>query len=126
MEAPDDLKYSREHEWVQVDGNTAVMGITDYAQSELGDVVFVELPEIGTEIESGEAFGTIEAVKAVSELYSPLGGKVVEINQKLEDDPALVNQSPYGDGWMVKIEMKNTDELAELMDAAGYQEMVGA
>jgi glycine cleavage system H protein len=126
MEAPDDLKYSKEHEWVHVDGNTAVIGITDYAQGELGDVVFVELPEIGTEIESGEAFGTIEAVKAVSELYSPLAGKVIEINEKLEDDPALVNQSPYGDGWMVKIEIKDEEGLADLMNAAGYKEMVGA
>jgi len=126
MEAPDDLKYSKEHEWIRVDGDTGVVGITDYAQSELGDVVYVELPQIGQELTSGEPFGTIEAVKAVSELYSPASGEVVEINDKLEGDPALVNQSPYGDGWMIRLKLKSPDDLSGLMDAAGYKSMIGA
>jgi glycine cleavage system H protein len=126
MEAPDDLKYSKEHEWIRVDGDTGVVGITDYAQSELGDVVYVELPQVGQELTGGEPFGTIEAVKAVSELYSPASGEVVEINDKLEGDPALVNQSPYGDGWMIKLKMKSPDDLSGLMDAAGYKDMIGA
>ena len=126
MDAPDDLKYSKEHEWVKVDGDTGVIGITDYAQGELGDVVYVEFPEVDRELGKGEAFGTIEAVKAVSELYCPISGTVVEINDKLEDDPALVNQSPYGDGWMIKIKLNNPDELSELMGADDYKKMIGA
>jgi glycine cleavage system H protein len=126
MEAPDDLKYSKEHEWVRVDGETGVVGITDYAQSELGDIVYVELPEIGRQLVSGSPFGTIEAVKAVSELYCPVSGEVAEINDKLEGDPALVNQSPYDDGWMIKLKLKSPDEVSGLMDAAAYKEMIGA
>lgn len=126
MEAPDDLKYSKEHEWVRAGGDTGVIGITDYAQSELGDVVYVELPEIGRELGKGDAFGTIEAVKAVSELYCPVSGTVLETNDKLESDPALVNQVPYGDGWMIKIKLSKPDELSELMEADGYKEMIGA
>lgn len=125
METPNDLKYSKDHEWVRVEGDQVVVGITDYAQGELGDVVFVEMPEIGKKLEQGEAFGTIEAVKAVSDLYCPVSGEVVEINDKLENDPALVNQSPYEDGWMVKVTASDMSELDELMDAAAYKEMVG-
>jgi glycine cleavage system H protein len=126
MEAPDDLKYSKEHEWVRVDGDIGVIGISDYAQGELGDVVYVELPEIGQELKCGNPFGTIEAVKAVSELFCPVSGEVIEVNDKLEGDPALINQSPYGDGWMIKLKLANPDELSGLMDAAGYKDMIGA
>lgn len=126
MEAPDDLKYSKEHEWVRVDGDIGVIGISDYAQGELGDVVYVELPEIGQELKSGDPFGTIEAVKAVSELLCPVSGEVTEINDKLESDPALINKYPYGDGWMIKLKLANPDELTGLMDAAGYKDIVGA
>ncbi len=126
MDTPDNLKYSKEHEWVKVEGDTAIIGITDYAQGELGDVVYVELPEVGTEVSSGETFGTIEAVKAVSELYSPISGEVLEINGGLEDEPAAVNQSPYDDGWMIKVKISDSKELDDLMDAAGYEEMIGA
>jgi glycine cleavage system H protein len=126
MEVPDDLRYSKEHEWARVDGDSAEVGITDYAQSELGDIVYVELPQIGQELKKGEAFGTIEAVKAVSELFCPVSGEVAAINDKLEGDPALVNQSPYADGWMIKVTLTNPDEVTEMMDAAAYKEMTGA
>ncbi|MCK4656667.1 MAG: glycine cleavage system protein GcvH [candidate division Zixibacteria bacterium] len=126
MEVPDDLKYSKEHEWIRVDGDIGVIGISDYAQGELGDVVYVELPEIGKELKSGDPFGTIEAVKAVSELFCPVSGEVTEVNEKLEGDPALINQTPYGDGWMIKLKLANPDELSGLMDAAGYKDMIGA
>ncbi len=124
MDFPQELKYSKEHEWIKVEGDTATIGITDYAQNELGDVVFVELPESGESFKKNEAFGTIEAVKAVSELYVPVSGEVVEINEKLEDDAALVNSSPYGDGWMIKVKLSDQGELDELMDAGAYKEMV--
>ena len=126
METPKDLKYSEEHEWIRVEDNIGVVGITDYAQGELGDVVYVELPEIGKKVNQGEVLGTIEAVKAVSELYSPASGEVIEINHNLEDEPALVNQFPYSDGWLVKIKLSNPDELSNLMDESGYKEMIGA
>ena len=124
MEIPADLKYSKEHEWVKVEGDTATIGITDYAQGELGDVVFVELPEVGDSFNQMESFGTIEAVKAVSELYLPVGGEVIEINSKLEDEAGLVNSSPYGDGWMVKIKLSNAGEVDGLLDAEGYKKLV--
>jgi len=126
MDTPDGLKYSKEHEWVKVEGDTATIGITDYAQGELGDVVYVEMPEVGASFSAGETFGTIEAVKAVSELYSPISGEVVEINSSLEDEPALVNQSPYEDGWMIKIKMSDAGELDELLDTNAYKDMIGA
>ncbi len=124
MDFPKDLKYSKEHEWVKVDGDTATIGITDYAQGELGDVVFVELPDSGEEFKQMDAFGTIEAVKAVSELYTPVSGEIVEINEKLEDEAGLVNQDCYGDGWMIKIKLSNPSELDDLMDADKYKELV--
>jgi glycine cleavage system H protein len=124
MDFPKDLKYSKEHEWVKVDGDTATIGITDYAQGELGDVVFVELPETGEEFKQMDAFGTIEAVKAVSELYTPVSGEIVEINDKLEDEAGLVNQDCYGDGWMIKIKLSNPSELDDLLDADKYKELV--
>ena len=125
MDTPEELKYSKDHEWIRVNGDVGTIGITDYAQGELGDVVYVEMPETGSSISKGESFGTIEAVKAVSEVYSPVSGEVVEINDKLEGEPALVNQSPYGDGWMIKLKLTNPDELSDLMDAAAYKEMIG-
>ena len=125
MDTPEELKYSKDHEWIRVEGDIGTIGITDYAQGELGDVVYVEMPETGSSISKGESFGTIEAVKAVSELYSPVSGEVVEINDKLEGEPALVNQSPFGDGWMVKLKLTKPDELSDLMEPAAYKEMVG-
>jgi len=126
MDTPTELKYSKDHEWVKVEGDTGVVGITDYAQGELGDVVFVELPEVGAELKQGESFGTIEAVKAVSDMYSPVSCEVIEVNDQLEGDPALVNQSPYADGWMIKVKLTDPGELDELMDADAYKEMIGA
>ncbi len=126
MNVPAELKYTKEHEWVKVDGNVATIGITDYAQGELGDIVFVELPEVGDSVEKAAAFGTIEAVKAVSEMFSPVGGAVVEVNGKLEDDPMVVNSDPYGDGWMIKIELADASEVDGLLDADAYKDLAGA
>lgn len=124
MNFPDDLKYTREHEWIRDNGDgTATVGITDFAQSELGDIVFVEIEADG-EIEKDGAFGTVEAVKTVSELYMPVSGSISEVNSQLEDAPELVNDDPYGDGWMVKIKLSNPDELKDLMDAEAYQEII--
>ena len=122
---PDDLLYSKDHEWIKLDGDIAVIGITDYAQGELGDIVFVELPSVGSKAESMQPFGTIEAVKAVSDLVSPFTGEVVEINDMLENDAGIVNSDPYGDGWMIKVKVNNKDELNQLIDAAAYKELVG-
>lgn len=124
MNVPAELKYTKEHEWVKVDGNVATVGITDWAQSELGDIVFVELPDIGAEISQMDAFGTIEAVKAVSELYAPIGGKVIEINSALDDDPMAINKDPYGDGWMIKVEVSDASQLEQLLDADGYKGII--
>ncbi|MDQ0188491.1 glycine cleavage system protein GcvH [Alicyclobacillus cycloheptanicus] len=120
-ELPGNLKYSKEHEWVRVEGSKAYIGITDFAQDELGDIVFVELPAVGTQVTAGETFGTVESVKTVSDLFAPVSGKVVEVNQALEDAPEKVNQSPYEDGWMIVVEMSNADELSALLDAQGYR-----
>ncbi|WMZ54201.1 glycine cleavage system protein GcvH [Staphylococcus pseudintermedius] len=125
MAVPSGLKYSKEHEWVKVEGNTAIIGITDFAQSELGDIVFVELPEVEDELTEGETFGSVESVKTVSELYSPVSGKVVAVNENLEDAPEAVNESPYEEAWMVKVELKYESELDALLDAAGYEKMIG-
>ncbi|EGQ3580405.1 glycine cleavage system protein GcvH [Staphylococcus pseudintermedius] len=124
MAVPSGLKYSKEHEWVKVEGNTAIIGITDFAQSELGDIVFVELPEVEDELTEGETFGSVESVKTVSELYSPVSGKVVAVNENLEDAPEAVNESPYEEAWMVKVELKDESELDALLDAAGYEKMI--
>lgn len=118
MNIPSELKYTKSHEWVRMENGVAVVGITDYAQKELGDVVYVELPEVGRELAEDEAFGTVESVKTVSELYAPVGGKVVEVNPLLADKPETVNTDPYGDGWMVKIEVSG--EPSALLDADAY------
>ena len=124
MNIPAELKYTKDHEWVKLDGNTATVGITDWAQGELGDIVFVELPQVGDQIERMKPFGTIEAVKAVSELFAPLSGKVVEINAALEDDPMVINRDAYGDGWMVKLECSDLSELDKLLDSAAYESII--
>ncbi len=125
MEIPLDLLYTKEHEWVSVNDNVATIGITDYAQGELGDIVFVELPKVGDETRQMEPFGTIEAVKAVSELYAPVTGKVVEVNEELQDSPELINQDPYGKGWMIKVELSQPDELDKLLSPKDYEQLIG-
>ncbi|UCE25303.1 MAG: glycine cleavage system protein GcvH [Candidatus Zixiibacteriota bacterium] len=122
---PAELKYTKEHEWVKLDGTTATIGITDYAQGELGDIVFVELPAVGDEVAQMKPFGTIEAVKAVSDMFSPLSGKVTEVNTALDDDPMIINRDPYGEGWMLKIEVTVESELEQLLDANGYNQVIG-
>ena len=124
MDFPDELKYTEEHEWIAIEADIATIGISDFAQSQLGDVVFVELPEVGDELEAGKPFGVVESVKAVSDVYSPLSGEVMEINEDLPDAPELLNTSPYEDGWMIKIRLSNPQELDDLLDAAAYQELV--
>ena len=124
MEIPEDLKYSREHEWALVEENVATVGITDFAQDALGDVVFVELPEVGASVEAGKAFGVVESVKAVSDVYAPLTGTIEEINDDLIDAPEIINTSPYEDGWMVKIRMANAADADDLMDAEAYQALI--
>ncbi len=124
MNLPQTLKYSAEHEWVKKEGKLARIGITDFAQSELGDIVFVELPEVGQELSAGEVFGNVESVKTVSELYAPVSGKVIEINESLEDSPEKVNESPYGDGWMIVIEMSNEADLDQLLSSEEYAKTI--
>ena len=123
MNIPQSLKYTKEHEWVREDGDTVTVGITDHAQGELGDIIFVEFPEIGQKIQKDEPFGTIEAVKTVADLFAPISGTVTEINETLDDSPESVNQDPYGDGWMVKVSVSEAGELDNLMSAGQYQEM---
>jgi glycine cleavage system H protein len=117
-------KYSKDHEWIVVDGDTGTVGITEYAQDQLGDVVFVELPDIGREVNKGEDFAVVESVKAASEIYAPVGGEVVEANEALNDNPALINESAMGDGWIAKIKLSNPGELGDLMDEAAYKQML--
>ena len=124
MNFPDNLKYTREHEWVRAEGKQAVIGITDYAQKELGDIVFVDIDSEGETLNSGERFGTVEAVKTVSDLYMPVSGTVLEINPMLESAPETVNKMPYGDGWMVRVEMSDVGDLDALMSAAEYEALV--
>ena len=125
MAVPSELKYSKEHEWVKVEGNTVTIGITEYAQGELGDIVFVELPEVDDEINEGDTFGSVESVKTVSELYAPVSGKVVESNEELEDSPEFVNESPYEKAWMVKVELSDESQLDDILSADQYKEMIG-
>ena len=126
MNIPQNLKYTKDHEWIRVEGKEAYIGITDYAQGELGDIVFIEIETLDESLEKEEVFGTVEAVKTVSDLFMPVSGKIIEVNSKLEDNPELVNKDPYGDGWMVKIAISTPEELIELLDAKAYQDMVGA
>ncbi|MGO3050389.1 glycine cleavage system protein H [Staphylococcus casei] len=125
MAVPSELKYSKEHEWVKIEGNTVTIGITEYAQGELGDIVFVELPEVDDEINEGDTFGSVESVKTVSELYAPVSGKVIEANEGLEDSPEFVNESPFDKAWMVKVELSDQSQLDELLSAEQYSEMIG-
>jgi len=120
LSSPTDLKYTKEHEWVRIEGDAGTVGITDYAQDQLGDIVFVEMPAVGTKIAYLEKFGEIESVKAVSELYSPVTGEVVEVNVALADSPEKVNDSPYGDGWMLRVRLNEPEELKKLLSAADY------
>ena len=124
MSTPADNKYAKSHEYVNVEGDVATIGISDYAQKELGDVVFVELPQVGTELEANEEMGSIESVKAVSELFAPVTGEVVEVNEDLADKPELVNTDPWGDGWMIKVKISTPEDLDELMSAEEYDEYV--
>ncbi|MGZ4779918.1 MAG: glycine cleavage system protein GcvH [Thermoanaerobaculia bacterium] len=121
---PEDSKYATSHEYVHAEGDVGTIGITDYAQKELGDVVFVELPQVGSQLEAGDELGSIESVKAVSELFSPVSGEVVEINEKLAEKPELVNTDPYGDGWMIRIRLSDASEMDELMTADDYEDYV--
>jgi len=121
MNIPEDLKYSRNHEWIRVEGDEAVVGITDFAQHELGDIVFVEVETIDETMEKEEVFGTVEAVKTVSDLLLPLGGTVLELNEKLDDEPELINKDPYGEGWIIKVRISDRAEVDELLDFAAYQ-----
>ena len=125
MTFPENLKYTKDHEWMRVEGEVGWIGVTDYAQGELGDVVFVELPAVGSKLEQGKSFGTIEAVKAVSDLYAPVTGEVVETNKEVADSPEVVNKEPYERGWMVKVKIANPTELSALLDAAAYRKLIG-
>jgi glycine cleavage system H protein len=125
MKVPADIKYTKDHEWVRVNGNIGTVGITEYAQGELGDVVYLDIDPGLNEIVKGESFGSIEAVKTVSDMFGPFSGKVIEVNKKLADSPELVNQDPYGEGWMIKAELSNPSDLDDLLDAAAYKELIG-
>ena len=125
MTFPENLKYTKDHEWVRVENGVGTVGVTEFAQSELGDVVFVELPKSGVTVAQGKSFGTIEAVKAVSDLFAPVSGSVVEVNAKIAASPEVVNKDPYGDGWMVKIRLTAPGEVAALIDAAAYRTLIG-
>jgi glycine cleavage system H protein len=124
MNFPEDLKYTTEHEWVRVEGDVATVGITDFAQEQLGDIVFVELPEEEDAIEKGDTFGVVESTKSVSDLYVPLSGTVIESNDPLLDSPEVINEDPYGEGWMIRIKLKSPDEVKELLDAKAYQKLI--
>lgn len=126
MNFPAELKYTKDHEWVRLEGNVAYIGITDFAQRELGDIVYVDINTIGKDVAQEEVFGTVEAVKTVSDLYMPIAGEVVEMNSKLDANPELVNSDPYGDGWMVKVNVSNAADFESLLSAADYQALVGA
>lgn len=126
MNIPSELKYTKEHEWVKIDGDIATVGITDFAQSELGDIVYVEVETLDETLDKEEVFGTVEAVKTVSDLFLPLSGEIIEFNEALEDEPEKVNSDPYGDGWMVKIKISEPSEVEELMSADDYKALIGA
>jgi glycine cleavage system H protein len=125
MNFPDNLKYTAEHEWIRIEGQYGWIGITDYAQSELGDVVFVEIPAVGTKVEKGKSFGTIEAVKAVSDLFAPVAGEIAEVNAEVKDHPEIVNKDPYGNGWMVKIAITDLAQVSALLNVQVYKSLIG-
>ena len=125
MNFPENLRYTKDHEWIRVEGDVAIVGITDFAQHELGDIVYVEIETVGQDLKSGDVFGTVEAVKTVSDLFLPLDGVITEINPKLNSSPEVVNNDPYGDGWMVKMKLANVADADTLMDAAAYGSLVG-
>ena len=125
MNFPDNLKYTAEHEWIRIEGQYGWIGITDYAQSELGDVVFVEIPAVGTKVEKGKSFGTIEAVKAVSDLFAPVAGEIAEVNAEVKDHPEIVNKDPYGNGWMVKIAITDLAQVSALLNVQAYKSLIG-
>jgi glycine cleavage system H protein len=126
MNIPDNLKYTKDHEWVRVEGSTGVVGITDYAQGELGDIIYLDVTTVGNSLSQGETFGTIEAVKTVSDCYVPIAGKITEFNSAINDNPAIVNQDPYGEGWIIKMEISNPLDLDSLLSAEDYKKLVGA
>ncbi|WP_340075296.1 glycine cleavage system protein GcvH [Leptobacterium sp. I13] len=126
MNIPADLKYTKDHEWIRIEGDVATVGITDFAQSELGDIVYVEIETVGETLDKDEVFGTVEAVKTVSDLFLPLSGEITAFNEELEDAPEKVNTAPYTDGWMVKIKIANTSEIDSLLDSDAYKELIGA
>ena len=125
MNIPSDLKYTKDHEWVKIEGNTATVGITSFAQGELGDIVYVDVDTLDDSVEKDEVFGSVDAVKTVSDLFMPLTGEVIEFNEGLEDEPELVNKDPYGEGWMIKIAITDNSQIEELLDAQAYQELIG-
>ncbi len=125
MIIPDDLKYTKEHEWVRIEGNVAVVGITDHAQSELGDIVYIDIPNDINTVRKDESFGTIEAVKTVADIFAPLSGKIISVNRSINDNPEVVNKDPYGAGWIIKIEFSNKEELDELLTAEQYKQLIG-
>jgi glycine cleavage system H protein len=125
MNFPENLKYTKDHEWIKIEGNIGTIGITEHAAGELGDVVYIDIPDAGAEVSQHDTFGTIEAVKTVADLFSPVSGKITEVNSALNDAPETVNQDPYNEGWIVKMELTNMDEVAGLMNAAAYRELVG-
>lgn len=126
MNFPAELKYTKDHEWLRIEGDTATVGITDFAQGELGDIVFVEIETVGETLDQNEVFGSVEAVKTVSDLFMPVSGEILEFNEALESDPELVNSDPYGEGWMIRIKLTNPSEVAGLMDAEAYKAEAGA
>ena len=126
MNIPQELRYTEEHEWVKLDGNVATVGITDFAQSELGDIVYLEIDTLDSEINSNDVFGTVEAVKTVSDLFMPVNGKVIEVNSSLEDNPEVVNDDPYGEGWIIKIEVSNPSDIDALMSSEEYKNLIGS
>ncbi len=126
MNTPADLKYTKDHEWVKIEGDTVTVGITDFAQGELGDIVYVEVETVDETLEAEEVFGTVEAVKTVSDLFMPVSGEIIEFNEALEDEPEMVNSDPYGDGWMIKIKVSDTSQLDDLLSADDYNSLVGA
>lgn len=126
MNIPSDLKYTKDHEWIKVDGDTITVGITDFAQSELGDIVYVEVETVDETLEAEEVFGTVEAVKTVSDLFLPVSGEIIEFNEALEDEPEKVNSDPYGEGWMIKVKCSDTSQLDDLLSADDYKNLIGA